>query len=154
MSWHKAADVVRWHIQPFIGGRYRASRSTDRVDNINPGTESVLCGVPVGDPADVDDAVHAARCAFTSGCWSRLTPTRRMEILLRLAELIVQRAPDLALLDSLEMGKPIRAALFDAEHFAPERLRSWAGFADKLLGAAAPLTPGFWYSTSTNLVVS
>src|SRR5262249_28302610 len=46
------------------------------------------------------------------------------------------------LLDSLEMGKPIGAARFDTERFAPERLRSWAGFADKLLGACAPLGPG------------
>lgn len=61
---------------------------------------------------------------------------------MRLAELIVARRNELALLDSLEMGKPIRAALYDAEQFATLLLRSWAGLTDKLLGLSAPLFPG------------
>jgi acyl-CoA reductase-like NAD-dependent aldehyde dehydrogenase len=59
-----------------------------------------------------------------------------------LADLIVEKKAELALLDCLEMGKPISAALADAEAFAPRRLRSWAGLADKLVGASEPLSSG------------
>ena len=63
----------------------------------------------------------------------------RAGVLLRFAELIARNKAELALLDTLEMGKPIQAALHDAETFAPQVLRSCAGFADKLLGTTAPL---------------
>jgi acyl-CoA reductase-like NAD-dependent aldehyde dehydrogenase len=142
MQWHDLARAVRWNIQPFIGGHYRPSASSESVDDINPATETSLGRIPVGHASDIDNAVKVARKSFNNGCWSELAPLRRGEILLRLADLIVERRMELALLDSLEMGKPIRAALFDAEHSAPERLRSWAGFADKLVGESAPLGTG------------
>ncbi len=142
MKWQEAARTIRWNVQPFIGGHYRGSTSTESFDNINPATEVTLCRIPVGNAADVDEAVRVARQSFESGSWSQLPPVRRAQILLKLADLIVDKKAELALLDCLEMGKPIQAALFDAEHFAPMRLRSWAGFADKLLGVSAPLSPG------------
>ena len=58
------------------------------------------------------------------------------------ADLIVQHKEEIALLDTIEMGKPIQAALYDAETLAPLYLRAWAGFADKLLGASAPISGG------------
>ncbi len=142
MKWQEAARTIRWNVQPFIGGHYRGSTSTESFDNINPATEVTLCRIPVGNAADVDEAVRVARQSFESGSWSQLPPVRRAQILLKLADLIVDKKAELALLDCLEMGKPIQAALFDAEHFAPVRLRSWAGFADKLLGVSAPLSAG------------
>ena len=142
MNWKAAAAQVRWNIQPFIDGRYRPSKSTDFFDNINPATEATLCRVPVGDSADIDEAVRVARQRFNEGCWSELPPVRRVDVLLKLADLIVQHKTEIALLDALEMGKPIRAAITDAETFAPLLIRSWAGFADKLLGASAPLVSG------------
>jgi acyl-CoA reductase-like NAD-dependent aldehyde dehydrogenase len=142
MKWNESAAAIRWNIQPFINGRYRPSTSTELFDNIDPATETVLCRVAVGSWADVDEAVSVARLRFNDGCWSELPPVRRAEILSRLADLIVQHKAKLALLDTLEMGKPIQAGLFDAETFAPMLLRSWAGFADKLLGASAPLSSG------------
>lgn len=139
MRWHELAREVRWNVQPFIGGRYRASASPDTIDDINPATESSLGRIPIGNAADVNSAVSVALQAFNNGCWSELPPVRRREILERLADLIVARKAELALLDSLEMGKPIRAALLDTGQYAPGRLRSWAGFADKLVGFSAPL---------------
>jgi acyl-CoA reductase-like NAD-dependent aldehyde dehydrogenase len=141
MHWHELARGVHWNVQPFIGGKYLASASEDTVDNINPANETVLCSIPAGSAADIDRAVRVAREAFDSGCWSDLPPLKRGEILMRLADLIVANKNQLALLDSLEMGKPIQAALFDAEQYAPKRLRSWAGFADKLVGETAPIGP-------------
>lgn len=139
MNWKTAAAAVKWNLQPFIDGRYRPSTATETFDNVNPATETSLCRPSVGNAADIDEAVRIARQRFNDGCWSELPPARRVEVLLKLADLIVRHKAELALLDTLEMGKPIQAALADAEVYAPRLLRSWAGFADKLLGASAPL---------------
>lgn len=140
MNWKQAAATLRWNIEPFIGGRYQPSLSSERFDNINPATEKVLSQAPVGSAADVDAAVCVARARFNDGCWSELPALRRAEILFRLADLIVQHKSGIALLDALEMGKPIQAALVDVESFAARFLRSCAGFAEKLVGSIAPLS--------------
>lgn len=139
MSWKELAAARAWRVQPFIDGTWRSSRAGECYDNINPASEAVLCRAPVGSAADIDDAVLIARRRFEDGCWSELAPARRAEILNDLADLIAENKAELALLDSLEMGKPIQAALYEAEHLAAPYLRSWAGFADKLLGSVAPL---------------
>ena len=61
MNWKQAAANVRWNIRPFINGKYHGSSSTDHFDNVNPATETVLCQVPIGSAADIDQAVSAAR---------------------------------------------------------------------------------------------
>lgn len=137
MTWRERADAVRWNVQPFIDGRYRASSSAELFDNINPATETTLCRIPVGSASDVEAAVQVARKRFDDGCWAALAPARRAEVLRKLADLIAQNKAELALLDSLEMGKPIQAALRDAEFFAPSVLRSFADYADKLRGESA-----------------
>jgi acyl-CoA reductase-like NAD-dependent aldehyde dehydrogenase len=142
MKWHKMAQTVRWNVQPFIGGQYRPSLSRETIDNINPATETPLCRIPVGDAADIDEAVKVARRAFNSGCWSELAPGKRGEILAKFADLLSEKKMEFALLDSLEMGKPMRAALFDTGNIAPQKLRTWAGFADKLVGVSEPLSSG------------
>jgi acyl-CoA reductase-like NAD-dependent aldehyde dehydrogenase len=142
VDWPAAAAAVGWNVQPFVDGAYRGSGATELVDDVNPATEEVLCRFPAGEAADVDEAVRVARECFREGSWSGSTPMRRADVLARLADLIVEHAGELALLDCLEMGKPIGDALFDAKEFAPALLRSWAGFADKLLGQAAPISSG------------
>jgi acyl-CoA reductase-like NAD-dependent aldehyde dehydrogenase len=140
VNWEASAAAIHWNVQPFINGRYCSSHSTQCIDNINPATEQPLCRVPVGSPEDIDEAVRAARKSFDDGRWATLPPVRRAEVLFRFADLIVQHKEELALLDALEMGKPIRAALNDVGILAPTLLRSWAGFADKLVGESAPLS--------------
>jgi acyl-CoA reductase-like NAD-dependent aldehyde dehydrogenase len=142
MNWKESATTINWNIQPFVNGRYRASTSTELFDKINPATETTLYSAPVGNATDIDEAMLVARQRFNDGCWSELPPARRAEILMKWAVLIVEHKAEIALLDTLEMGKPIQAALYDAETFAPGLLRAWAGFTDKLLGRAAPLTSG------------
>ncbi len=139
-NWRATASDVRWDIRPFIGGEYGSSESDEHYENIDPASEEPLCLAPSGSPADVDAAVRAARDNVSS--WSRTPPARRLDVLMRLADLMVEHSTELALLDSLEMGKPISASLHDAGSLGPSLLRSWAGFADKLYGASAPLTPG------------
>jgi acyl-CoA reductase-like NAD-dependent aldehyde dehydrogenase len=139
MNWQSASRAVQWKIQPFINGRYRPSCAAETFLTINPATETPLCQSPIGDGSDIDEAVRAARQRFEDGCWSELPPLRRAEVLLKLADLIFEHRAELALLDTLEMGKPIQLALYDAETFAPQLLRSWAGLSDKLFGVSAPL---------------
>lgn len=140
MNWRESAADIRWVIQPFIDGRYWPSSSTSCFDNVNPATEQSLCEIPVGSSADVDDAVRVARRRFNEGCWSEMPPVRRVAVLLKLADLIVKHRTSLALLDSLEMGKPIRASVGDVEMLSAAMLRTGAGFADKLVGTSAPLS--------------
>jgi acyl-CoA reductase-like NAD-dependent aldehyde dehydrogenase len=141
-SWKESAASLRWKIEPFIDGDYRPSKSTEEFETLNPATETALSRAAVGHPEDVDAAVRVARERFNEGCWSERPPAHRAQILLKLADLIVAHKAELALLDSLEMGKPITHALHDAEQLAPRLLRSWAGFADKLMGESAPLVGG------------
>lgn len=140
MDWRESAGGVRWNIRPFIDGQYRPSMSAEFFDNINPATERSLCQIPVGASDDIDQAVRTARRRLEDGCWSELPPVRRADVLVKWADLIVEHRVHLALLDSLEMGKPIQVALHDVEMLAPMLLRSCAGFADKLLGETAPLS--------------
>lgn len=142
MNWKAAADAVRWNIQPFIDGRYRPSAAVDYFHTVNPATETHLCRAPAGNAGDIDEAVTVARRRFDDGCWSGLAPIRRAEVLLKLADLFVKHKAELALLDTLEMGKPIQAALHDAEKLAASYLRVAAGFADKLVGQSAPMFDG------------
>jgi len=139
MNWKQSASSISWNIRPFIAGDYRRSATSIVFENVNPASEETLCEVAVGDAAEVDEAVRVARERFNDGCWSGLQPGERAEVLLKLADLVVLNKARLALLDSLEMGKPITAALYDAEVFAPTLLRSCAGFADKVLGQSAPI---------------
>lgn len=142
MSWQESARAIRWNVRPFIDGRYKLSKATEVFDNIDPATETVLCQAAVGSSADVDEAVRVARRRFNDGCWSERSGADRAEVLAKLADLVVEHKADLALLDTQEVGKPIQAALYDVETLAPMLLRSCAGFADKLLGASAPLSAG------------
>lgn len=140
VGWQGLPGNIRWRIEPFIDGRYRPSMTTRMVEDINPATESVLTQFSAGDARDVDEAVRVARRAFDDGRWSEQSPSARAAVLLKLADLIIRHKAELALFDTLEMGKPIRAAITDAEFFAPSVLRSCAGFADKLHGESAQVT--------------
>jgi acyl-CoA reductase-like NAD-dependent aldehyde dehydrogenase len=142
MRWQNSAAAVCWNIQPFIGGRYRPSGAAEQFDKLNPATEELLYRIPVGDVSDVNEAVRVARARFEKGGWSDLPVLRRAQALLRLSDLIVRDKAQIALLDTLEIGKPIQAALHDAEHFATSFLRAAAGFADKLYGMSAATDGG------------
>ena len=126
MNWKERAAKVSWNIKPFIGGAYLPSAAADAFESINPANEAPLASVPVGDARDVDRAVASARRRYEDGCWAQAPPGQRAMVLAKLADLVVAHKEELALLDALEMGKPIKAALFDAEHFTAHYLRSWA----------------------------
>jgi aldehyde dehydrogenase (NAD+) len=93
----------------YIGGRWVPSGSDVGIDVINPATEQVIDTVPAGDPADVDDAVRAARAAFPS--WSATPVTERASRLDAARELLAKRAGQVAAVISADMGAPSVFAL-------------------------------------------
>jgi aldehyde dehydrogenase (NAD+) len=121
-------------IQPryglFVGGRMVEPHSRKRFPTINPATEQKLAEVAEADEVDVDRAVEAAGKAFTS--WSRMTPARRARYLFRISRLIQERARELAVVETMDGGKPIKESRdvdipLSAAHFF-----YYAGWADKL----------------------
>ena len=128
----EATDHVR--IQPryglFTGGRMVEPHSKKRFPTINPATEKQLSEVAEADAVDVDRAVEAADKAFVS--WSRMSPSRRARYLFRISRLIQERARELAVVETMDGGKPIKESRdvdipLSAAHFF-----YYAGWADKL----------------------
>lgn len=93
--------------QAFIGGRYVNAASGRTFDCVSPIDGRLLTRVARCDEEDVDRAVRAARAAFEDGRWADLAPARRKRVLQRFADLIEQQQTELALLETLDMGKPI-----------------------------------------------
>ena len=139
--WARKARIVEWDIRPFIDGELRESAAREFFDVVNPATGERLYQAPVGDAADVDAAVAAARRAF-AGEWPRLGVQTRRRVLAAFIEEIAAAAHDIAILDSLEMGKPVAQALFDAEILAPAFGRFCVEAVDKLRGSVANTEPG------------
>lgn len=101
------AASLTFRNQCWIDGRFVPAASGARFESVNPATAKVLTEVARGGADDIDRAVAAARRAFDDGRWSRRTPGERKEVLLRLAALIRENLEEFALLDTLDMGKPI-----------------------------------------------
>ena len=91
-----------------IGGRWCNSANGKTFATINPATEEVIAQVAEGDEADVDRAVAAAREAFESGPWPKMDARDRGRLIYRLADLIEKNSDELAALETLDNGKPIR----------------------------------------------
>ncbi|WP_322759018.1 aldehyde dehydrogenase family protein [Frankia sp. Cr2] len=94
----------------FIGGRFRPATGDRRFTVVNPATEGIVGSAPCGEPADVDAAVAAARDAFDTGPWPRLTIGERAEYLTRFADELAARRKEMGELVLDELGLPRRAA--------------------------------------------
>jgi gamma-glutamyl-gamma-aminobutyraldehyde dehydrogenase len=129
---------MRFPTQAFIGGLHVPAQSGATFAAINPATGKTLAQVAACSDADVDAAVRAARQAFESGVWSRRSPTERKAVLLRLAELILENREELALLDSLNMGKAVMDAYNIDVPGAAGVFRWYAEALDKLYDEIAP----------------
>ena len=125
----------------FINGERAWARSGATFDAIDPATAEAFATVAHGDEGDVDRAVAAARAAFEGG-WAGLPPVRRVRILNRLAMLLRERSRELAELESLDVGKPLRQAEEDVAA-AAGYFEFFAGVADKVFGSSIPLGKGF-----------
>src|ERR1700754_130993 len=114
----------------FIGGEFVAPGDGTRVPSINPATEEPLAEVAFAGPGDVAAAVEAARDAAAS--WAALPALERGKYLFRIARLIQERSRELAIVESLDGGKPIRESRDVDVPLAAAHFFSYAGWADKL----------------------
>ncbi|MEM9709388.1 MAG: aldehyde dehydrogenase [Pseudomonadota bacterium] len=122
---------------PFIDGKFRPGNGP-MMPSVNPATGETLAEIRTADAEDVDLAVQKAREAFDQGHWSRLHPSDRKDVLIRLCKLITRRRRELAVMESLDSGKPIRdCELIDI----PETIHTikWHGEAvDKIYDQTGP----------------
>ncbi len=135
----------------FIDGESRPAASGEYFQSINPATEEKLCEVPQAGADDIHRAVAAAREAFTH-TWSRMPAAERGKFIFRIARMIQERARELAVMESMDGGKPIREARDVDIPLAAAHFFYYAGWADKLdyafpgrsaqpLGVAAQIIP-------------
>ncbi len=125
----------------FIGGKFVAAADGATLATLNPHDNTVLADVAMAGRADVDRAVEAARAAFPR--WSRTTAMERGRLLFKLADKIEERAQELARLESLDTGHPIRDTRgLDAPRTAAT-FRYFGGMADKFEGSVIPVESGF-----------
>jgi acyl-CoA reductase-like NAD-dependent aldehyde dehydrogenase len=127
----------------YIGGRWQKPARGGKIPVFNPATASVIAEVGEAGPDDVNAAVAAARKAFDSGPWPRMTPRERERILFRIAELIEQHAEELAQLEALDVGKPISEARLADIPLSAEFFRYFGGWISKLQGATIPVNGRF-----------
>ncbi|MEP9365971.1 aldehyde dehydrogenase [Xanthobacter sp. VNH20] len=140
--WKSAAASLSFRTQVFIDGKTLPAASGETFAAINPATGEVLAQVASGGAADIDRAVASARKSFESGVWSRIAPAERKAVLLKLADLMRANRVELALLDSLDMGKlVVEAATIDVTNASG--VFQWYGEAiDKVYDEVAPTAPG------------
>jgi 4-guanidinobutyraldehyde dehydrogenase / NAD-dependent aldehyde dehydrogenase len=138
IDWHARARDAFIPSQAFIDGRYCDARSGATFDCVSPIDGRVLGRIASCDSADVEMAVAVARRAFTDGRWSRQSPAARKAVLQRFAELLRTHIEELALLETLDVGKPIaEAAAVDIP--AAARCIAWyAEAVDKVYDEIAP----------------
>ncbi|MFS2137697.1 aldehyde dehydrogenase [Duganella sp. Dugasp56] len=139
--YQQQAARLDFETRALIGGRFVNAISAEEFDSINPATGRRLTGVARCGAVEVDDAVSAARQSFERGDWSGASPKHRKKVLLRLADLVEANLETLALMESLDSGKPIRDALSADLPDMIESLRWHAEAADKLYDQMAPTAP-------------
>ena len=140
-------DLLQRPLGLLVDGRWQSAATGATLAVINPSDGSTLVQAAAGDAVDVDLAVAAARRAFERGPWSTMRPSERARLLWTLAELIERHADELALLETLNTGKPMKLArMFDVA-LSAECLRYHAGWCTKLEGHTRNVSlPGEWHT--------
>jgi aldehyde dehydrogenase (NAD+) len=130
-----------------IGGKWVDSQSGKTFETVNPATGEVICRVAEGDKADIDMAVKAARKAFESGPWPKLSASERGRLLNKLADAIEANIDELAALESLDNGKPLTIARAADLPLTVKAYRYYAGWADKIHGKTIPIEGNYFCYT-------
>ena len=124
--------------QAWIDGKPADAATGETFPRINPATGAEIARVAACDVEDVDRAVRGARAAFDSGVWAEAAPRKRKKVLKRLAELIEEHADELALLETLDLGKPIRDSRKVDVPLAAECIAYYGEAVDKVYDEVAP----------------
>ncbi|MBV9621884.1 MAG: aldehyde dehydrogenase family protein, partial [Gammaproteobacteria bacterium] len=138
ISWHERARSLSFRTQAFVNGRYVDAASGGTFDSLNPATGKLLARVASGDEEDINRAVAAARAVFRKGSWANLAPAKRKRALFRFADLILKHTEELALLETLDMGKPIGDSLKVDVPGAARCIQWYAEAIDKVYDEVAP----------------
>ena len=137
----------------FIDGQWTDAASGKTFETPNPATGETLANVAEGDAEDINRAVRAARKAFESGPWSRMTPSERGRLIWKIGDLILENAEELAQLESLDNGKPVGVALVADVPLAADLFHYMAGWATKIEGnsidISVPYMPGASFHSYT-----
>jgi aldehyde dehydrogenase (NAD+) len=130
-----------------IDGKWLNAASGETFETLNPATGEVLAHVAAGDKPDIDKAAQAARRAFEKGPWRKMSARERGKYLFKFADFIEKNQEELALLESLDNGKPISDSRAADLPLAIECYRYYAGWADKIEGKTIPVSgPYFTYT--------
>jgi gamma-glutamyl-gamma-aminobutyraldehyde dehydrogenase len=136
--WQQRAARQTFSDKALIDGRQVAAASGATFDSINPATHQLLARVAACGEVEVELAVRSARRAFNEGPWARMAPVERKRVMLRLSELVLAHREELALLDSLNMGKPVMDA-YNIDVPGAAHVFAWYGESlDKLYDQVAP----------------
>ncbi len=125
----------------FVGGTWQKPAGGDTLPLLNPSDGSALTEIARGGAADIDAAVAAAQAAL-EGPWGRMSATDRGRVLMCMSAAVLEQADELARLEALDVGKPLRQGRADAVALA-RYLEFYAGAADKVMGQTIPFTPGY-----------
>jgi 4-guanidinobutyraldehyde dehydrogenase/NAD-dependent aldehyde dehydrogenase len=137
-QWHDRAAALRIDARAFIDGERVDARSGARFDCLSPVDGRKLAEAARCDGQDVDAAVSAARAAFEDRRWAGKAPAERKKILVRFADLMLAHRDELALLETLDMGKPIRYSRSVDVPLAQNCIRWYGEAIDKLYDQVAP----------------
>lgn len=137
-DWNDRAARLQFRTQAFIDGKFVPSASGKTFDKVSPRDGKVIAHVAECDREDVDRAVAAARRTFESGVWRDQHPRARKAVLLNLALLIETHADELALLETLDMGKPIRDSRSIDVPLSARCVQYYAESIDKLYDQVGP----------------
>lgn len=132
VNWIKRAGNLNIKIQNFVNGQYSSGRDFESFTKYSPRDGSRLYEVPCGHRDDANEAVSVARAAFVSGSWAQKSASDRKAILLNFASLMESNSEELALLESLDVGRPITQALQGSVPRAISVIRYNAEAVDKL----------------------
>lgn len=124
--------------QMLLGGKWVDAVSGKTFATVNPATGETICQVAEGDKADIDLAVKAARKAL-EGPWSRISAAERGRLLYKLADAVEANKEELAALETLDNGKPLRDSLAADLPLTVKCYRYYAGWADKIHGKTIPI---------------
>ncbi len=132
--WHDRARAAKMRTRHFIDGDYVDSADGRSFTTINPANGEVIASVARGGQAEIDRAVAAARRSFREGTWRRMAPRDRMAVLARFASLIEEHAEEFAVLDSMDMGKPVMDMMNIDVPGSVNSLRYFSELGDKIEG--------------------
>ncbi|MDN3923206.1 aldehyde dehydrogenase [Roseateles violae] len=138
----EAAASLSLPSRAFIDGRYLSPGQGAVHANLNPATGQPFGEIEFYGAREVDLAVQAARRAFNGGAWSRCAPEQRKEVLLRLAALVREHALELAVMESMDSGKPIKDCLHEIGTEVPNFFQWYGELTDKLFGKVVPTGEG------------